>query len=127
MSLESEVEIRIEGANGGVAADLPVRKKKSVSIKSVILTSNPGLQADLIEKALEDIYSDKQIFSQVGLEITGEIVVEPIPNGVDLSDGLTLDTLQTLGTLSAEAQAVLTAYGTPNNLNDIRAIYVDSS
>jgi hypothetical protein len=50
-----------------------------------------------------------------------------IPAGVDLADGLLLDTTETLGTLSNEAVNLLNALATTSDQTDVRAIYVSAA
>lgn len=42
-----------------------------------------------------------------------------------MSDGLTLDTIQNRGTLHPEGEAILNAFGTPNNQTDVIGLYID--
>jgi hypothetical protein len=126
VALGSDVELRHGTANGSPVAKTPVKKKATVDITSYILTPNGGIDFALVERAYDDIRIAREIYTQIALEITGTVQCVPIPEGVDLNDGLLLDTLQTLGTLSTEALAVLETYGTPADHTDVIAIYVDS-
>ncbi len=124
-ALGSDVEFRIKEPNGDLIGTLPVKPKRTVNVTSVIVSSNADIQGDLVDKAFRDLEAASAIFAQVGLEVNGTFQFVEEPAGVNLEDGLLLDTLGTLGTLSAEAIALLNAFGTPNSQDDIRAIYVD--
>lgn len=126
VALGSDVEFRIKEPTGNIAATLPVKKKGSINIKFYIVSPNGQVQEALIERALIDIKVAGEIYSQIGLEITADIEFVNIPNGVDLSDGLTLSTLPNVTTLSAEGLALLNACATPDNQADVIGIYVDT-
>ena len=126
VALGSDVEFRINGADGDLIAKIPVKIRGSVNITSYILTPNGQIEMELVGKVLDDISLVRQIYAQIGLEVTGSVQCVPTPTGVDLDDGLLLDTLQTLGTLEPEALALLNAYATPNDQSDVIAIYVNA-
>jgi hypothetical protein len=126
VALGSDVEFRHGTAAGNPVAKIPVKKKATVNITSYILTPNGGIDYELIGKAFDDIRIAREIYTQIGLEITGTVQCVPIPAGVDLNDGLLLDTRETRGTLGTEALAVLDTYGTPTDHTDVIAIYVDA-
>lgn len=126
VALGSEVEFRIKEPTGGVVAELPVKRKGAINIKSYIVSPNGQVQEDLIERAWDDIKIANEIYSQIGLEVNAAIEFVTVPAGVDLSDGLTLSTLPNVTTLGAEGLALLNAYSTPSNQNDVIGIYVDA-
>ena len=126
VALGSDVEFKIKEPTGDTVAMLPVKKKGSINIKSYIVSPNGQIQEALVERAWNDALLASEVYSQIGLEVTSSIEFVGVPNGVDLSDGLTLSTSPDITTLGAEGLALLNAYATPNNQADVIGIYVDS-
>src|SRR5690606_261687 len=121
-ALGSEVEFRIMDEEGPLVATLPVKSNGKIELRSLIVGPfNEGM----LDKALEDIKVARRIYAQIGVEVFGTVEFVPVPAGVDLSDGLLLDTLPTLGTLGPEALALLNAYGMPDVDSRIIGIYVN--
>ena len=125
-ALGSEVNFRLSAADGDVGATLPVLARASVEVSSLIVTPNGGVDDDLLALALDDIALAREIYAQIGLEVFATVQFVPIPPGVDLDDGLLLDTTTTLGTLSSDALNLLNALGTPGDQSDVRVIYVSA-
>lgn len=125
-SLGSTVLIRSRESDGEIVFQRPVQSRASVQVHSVIVTPNGALDEDLLLVALDDIEQAREIYSQVGVDLFGTVEFASVPSGVDLSDGLLLDTTTTLGQLSAEALSLLDVFATPSNQNDIRCVYVAS-
>lgn len=123
-ALGSEVNFRLSAADGDVGATLPVLARASVELSSLIVTPNGVVDEDLLALALDDIELAREIYAQIGLEVFATVQFVAVPAGVDLSDGLLLDTTTTLGTLSTEAVNLLNALATPSDQTDVRAIYV---
>lgn len=125
-SLGSTIQFRSKAANGKTALQRPVNSRATVEIESIIITPNGNIDAALGITALSDIEQAREIYAQAGIEVLGTVEFVAVPSGVDLSDGLLLDTTQAIGQLSSEALALLNAIATPVNQTDIRAIYVAS-
>ncbi|MBT7202950.1 MAG: hypothetical protein HN867_05590 [Deltaproteobacteria bacterium] len=126
VALGSEVEFRIKEPTGDIVAELPVKKRGTINLKSYIVSPNGQVQEALIERAWQDIKVANEIYSQIGLEVNAEIEFVSVPAGVDLSNGLTLSTAPNITTLGSEGLALLNAYSTPNNQADVIGIYVEA-
>jgi len=123
-ALGSQVKFRLSAIDGEVGATLPVLARASVEVSSLIVTPNGIFDEDLLALALDDIELAREIYAQIGLEVFASVQFVAVPAGVDLSEGLLLDTITTLGTLSTEAVNFLNALATPSDQTDVRAIYV---
>lgn len=73
----------------------------------------------------EDIKVTREIYAQVGIDVHFTTGAYQVNLSVDLSDGLTLITIQNPGVLHSEGEVILNAFGTPNNQTDVIGLYVD--
>ncbi len=127
-ALGSKVEFRIKQANGDLVGRLPVHKKKAVHVDLILLWQGGNGPTQLaLDRIADDAKVTKEIYAQVGIDVTFTIGAYKVNASVDLSDGLTLSTLQNPGVLHPEGEAILNAFGTPNNQTDVIGLYIDGS
>lgn len=126
VALGGEVEFRIKDANGDVISTLPVKKKKAVHVQVKLLWQGSNGPTQLaLDNIADDIKVAKQIYAQVGIDVTFTITAHQVNvAGVDLSDGLRVDTAQNQGSLHPEGEALLNFYATPNQA-DVIGLYID--
>ena len=122
----SKVEFRIKQANGDIVGALPVKKKKAVHVDLILLwQGGNGPNQLAIDRIAGDVKVTKEIYAQVGIDVIFTIGSYQVNASVDLSDGLTLSTIQNPGVLHPEGKAILHAFGTPNNQTDVVGLYID--
>lgn len=127
-ALGSEVEFRLKIPGDAANLSLPVRKKKTVHVDLILLwQGGTGPSQFALDNMADDIKTAKEIYAQVGIQVTFTTGAYQVDASVDLSDGLTLDTIQSQVTLHPEGEAILNAFGTPNNQTDVVGLYVDGN
>jgi len=106
-------------------SSIRVRRERTVDVAVKLLwQGNNGPSQFALDNIVDDIRVAKEIYAQVGIHpnfsVTSHQVQTP---GVDLSDGLTLDTTQNSGVLHLEGEALLNAFATPLQV-DVIALYI---
>jgi len=125
VELGGEVVVKsiiINGEEHALDLSLPVPAKKVLELSCVILEGSEVSEGD-VEYFVKVA---KERYAQIGVDIVLKgITTEPVPDGVDLTDGLD-DTPMGALAPSAEKRALLQALGTPDP-NDLQVFFLDIS
>jgi len=108
----------------------PVRVVKTVQVNVVILRNKAlaegGVELVPFTTVAEYLRITKERYAQVGVDIeVVRVAIEDPPPGVDLSDGLTVQTTPSETTISNEARSLIQRWGTVGSA-DIHIFYVNN-